>query len=158
MAEEIKTTDTEVAEDEIDEITNLKKQLADLRESTVSKERYEKLRKAYAENGESTDDPKPVTEQEKYKYFTDAVDRIDSNKGNNLEQAEDILLVRDYMLEKKGVDIFLPQSGTIAEEDMYSAERHAEILRDCIQMANGDSEVFNAAFGSRITNHPKIKV
>ena len=95
MAEEIKTTDTEVAEDEIDEITNLKKQLADLRESTVSKERYEKLRKAYAENGESTDDPKPVTGQEKYKYFTDAVDRIDSNKGNNLEQAEDILLVRD---------------------------------------------------------------
>ena len=60
MAEEV-LEQTE-QEDEIDVIGNLKAELAALKANTVSKEQYNKLKKAYAEGGSlaSTEAPEPT--------------------------------------------------------------------------------------------------
>lgn len=158
MADETTKTSGQDKEDEIDLLTKLKNEIKDLKETTVPKEKYEKLKKAYVEgSGSSTEDKEPTAE-EKFKSFKEAVTRLSENKGNNLEQAKDLLKCRDYIAETTGREAFLPDSGTSDMKEIDDAEHVADILQQSVERADGDPDVFNQAFGSRIVDNPKIKI
>lgn len=63
---------------------------------------------------------------------------------NNLEFAKKTLDLRDKIMEEGGVDPFLPQGSKvrITAEDREAAQRVAESMKHCIDIADGDSEIF----------------
>lgn len=63
---------------------------------------------------------------------------------NNLEYWETALELRDAVLEKDGKDIFLPQGHNyqVTDEDIVTANKVASVIKDCIDFADGDSQLF----------------
>ena len=63
---------------------------------------------------------------------------------SNLEYVEKALQLRDALIEKGEADPFLPVGSRTAPtaEEIQIAEKAAEIYRECIEYADGNSEVF----------------
>lgn len=63
---------------------------------------------------------------------------------SNLQYVEKALELRDALIEKGEPDPFLPVSSRMAptSEEIQIAEKAAEIYRECIDYADGNSEVF----------------
>lgn len=122
----------------------------EMKQNSVSREQYEKLKK---ENKELLDslinggqvvaeqqEKKSIDEMRKELFGKEAVE-----KGmTNLEFVEKSLELRDAIIESGGVDPFLPvgRGIEITREDVESAEFTAQQYRECIDFAKGDSEVF----------------
>ena len=158
MAEEIKTTLEEVAsteEKEIDAIGQLKKELAELKASTVSRSAYEKLKKAYVEGGSLSPDTKEPTLEEKKKDFKDTVLKISEDEySTNLEHAQDLMHFRDLSIELYNKDPFLPSAGDLSQDDIEQYKKAADLYNYAIEQANGDTAVFDTAFGGKIKDVP----
>nr|DAO15907.1 MAG TPA: hypothetical protein [Bacteriophage sp.] len=146
-------------EDEIDVISNLKSELAALKANTVSKEQYNKLKKAYAEGGSlaSTEAPEP-TRADKEKELKDTVIRLHYNQGTNLEQEQDLLRFRELYMDLDGRDPFNPAEGEVSPEDLELNERRAQLGRYAIEQSQGDTQSFSAIFGSNLKDVPGIKI
>lgn len=140
MNEQNNTTETEPEFDPIAEVQKL-------RESTVSKEEYEKLKsenkrlfKTLVENGQisNTDTNNDKTSKELRKEL------LESNDLSNLEYWKKTLELRDRIIEEGGVDPFLPVGNRISptSEDVECANRVAKVVKDAIEYANGDSQLF----------------
>lgn len=122
--------------------------IQELQNNTVSKDQYNKLR---AENkklldalvsGGSIENP-----VQKPEVDIDALRKELFNKDaqlTNLEFIEKSLELRDALLDKGEPDPFLPIGSRISPtpEEARIAENVADIYRECIDYANGDSEVF----------------
>ena len=122
--------------------------LNELKSSTVSKDQYNKLR---AENKRLIDTlvsggsiENPVQKQE---VDIDALRKELFNKDaqlTNLEFVEKSLALRDALIDKGEPDPFLPIGSRISPtpEEAQQAENAAEVYRECIEYAQGNSEVF----------------
>lgn len=117
-----------------------------LKENSVSKAEYEKLQaenkqifQAYV-NGQY---PEKEVETEPVD-----IDELRSNvfkkEHNNLEYWKDVLALRDGLISNGEKDPFLPYGEKIVptNEDIECANRVAEVVRECIEYAEGDSEIF----------------
>lgn len=122
--------------------------IAEMRANTVSKDKYNKameenrkLMKALA-NGESlTPEEAPNTpdlEELKKALFSE------DNGLNNLEYIEKALQLRDAVLEAGGDDPFLPYGPKYVpdDNDISTANRVADVLKQCVEYADGDSMLF----------------
>ena len=63
---------------------------------------------------------------------------------SNLDYISKALELRNAVLEESGVDVFVPSGAKYVptEEDYRAAERVADVFQQCIDYANGDSQVF----------------
>ena len=137
----------------------LAKALKETKKNSVSKEAYEKLaeenRILVSEiiNGEgagsgqvSPDDNKPTIEELREQLYGPKCSSL-----SNLEYWEKTLALRDAVIEQEGIDPFLPIGSKISPEasDVEAANRVAEVVKECIQEADGNSEVFTALLQSR---------
>lgn len=63
---------------------------------------------------------------------------------NNLEYVERTLALRDALLEKGEPDPFLPngKNYNITQDDLNKAEIVAQTFRECVDYANGNSQLF----------------
>ena len=63
---------------------------------------------------------------------------------SNLEYAKTAIELRDALLEKGEDDPFLPWGHNISPtaEDYEAANRVADVFKECIEYADGDSEIF----------------
>ena len=126
----------------VDYIEAIKK----LKENSVSKEDYEKVldenRKLLQSliNGETIEqeNEKPDIAALRQELFGEECDL------NNLAYVQKALELRDAIMEDGGMDPFLPYGKKIipTEEDIDTANRVAQILQECIEYADGDSQVF----------------
>lgn len=144
--------------DEIDAIGQLKQELATLKANTVSKEQYNKLKKAYVEGGSLSADEKEPTLEEKKKDFEETVIRMYNNEGDNLDHGKDLLHFRDLCIDLYKRDPFLPSAGDISQEDIDAYNRAAELYDYAIETAEGDASVYNTAFGSKLKDVPGVMV
>lgn len=144
MAEELlnesDVMEAEADNDYINVINNLKA-------TTVSKDQYEKIRAERNRlldslvNGETIETPQKETvdiDALRQKLFTQDC------QLSNLEYIETTLKLRDALMEKGDPDPFLPinsRTSPTTEEQML-AEKSAQVFRECVEYANGDSEVF----------------
>lgn len=146
-------------EDEIDEIVRLKRENKQLRETTVPLEKYEKVRRALANDSSLSSDEREPSEEDKYNTYISKVKTLTENRyGNNdLAQAQDLIYVHDYIKDTTNTDIFLPQAGDFNEQDIANAERLAELYHYAIDSSNGDNAVFRAQFGSKIITPNQFK-
>lgn len=63
---------------------------------------------------------------------------------SNLDYVSKALELRNAVLAESGVDVFVPSGAKYVptEEDYRAAERVADVFQQCIDYANGDSQVF----------------
>lgn len=139
-----------------DEITKIEEQqetdyiaaITELKEQSVPKEQYAKLKEENAKllrsliNGEEIEGidqtPAPdVSELRKQLFSGEA-------QLNNLEYVTRVLELRNQLILEGKRDPFLPYGEKIAPtaEDVEGANRVAKILQECVDYADGDSTIF----------------
>lgn len=134
-----------------------------LKESTVSKESYNKLKDENKELLDAILEGKEVATEEPQdkRSIEDLRKELFSteNSLSNLEYAEKALELRDRVIEEGGVDPFLPQSKQFAytEEDARAAQRVAEVMKECVEVADGDSDIFTNELMRRTADTPLKK-
>lgn len=119
----------------------------DLRANTVSKAEYEKLKAQNSKlmqslaNGETlpAEAAKPSKEELRKALY--------ANEGkplSNLEYVKKTLELRQAILDDNGVDPFVPNGSMITPtaEDFAAANRVAQVFQECVDYAQGDSNVF----------------
>lgn len=126
-----------------------------LRQNSVPRTDYDKLK---AENQQLLDALVNGTEievpEEEKRPLADLRKELFAPNADfsNLEYAERVLDLRDRVLEEEGVDVFVAQNTKDPQGAKESAERVANTLRECIQRANGNSNIFTAELQNRIVD------
>ena len=126
-------------------------QIKKLKESSVSRDDYDKLK---ADNKKLIDALANGTQLEgKVEPKIDAVENINElrkklfGKGsnlNNLEYCDTALQLREALIENGERDPFLPFGHNVVatDSDYETANRVATVMKECIEYADGDSDIF----------------
>lgn len=126
-------------------------QIKKLKENSVSKEDYDKLR---LDNKRLIDALANGTQiNDKVESKISAVDKINElrtklfSKGsnlNNLDYCKTAVELRDALIEKGERDPFLPFGHNVVatDSDYETANRVATVMKECIDYADGDSDIF----------------
>lgn len=134
----------------VDPEKNYAKAIRELKENSVSKEDYEKLEEQNKQlldaiingNGE-TDDKDKVEVLPSIKELRE--DLYGGKKHlSNLEYWEKTLALREALMAQGETDPFVPVGKQINPEqsDFEAANRVANVVKECIDYAKGDSELF----------------
>ena len=131
------TTETEF--DPVQAINELKK-------NSVSKEKYDQVVAEKNKYLKALIDGNQVAEaQPKEPVDLDAL-RTDlfTKDLSNLEYAKKALTLRNELIEREGVDIFVGKGSKLTpdENDYAAAQKVADAFQQCIDVADGDSEIF----------------
>ena len=134
----------------------------ELKQNTVSKEEYNKVKaekdkylKALIEGSQVADEKKEPVDVDALRksLFTEDLD--------NLTFAKKALELRDELIDKQGIDIFVGRGNKYAptQTDYEAAQRVADAFQSCVDVADGDSEIFTREL-MRITNDvaPQINI
>ena len=148
MLEEKEKDVTGTVEDNTqDYITAIK----ELKQNSVDRSEYEKLR---AENKKLIDavvNGQPGQEEQVVvKHSKEQIDGLRNDlfnsprELNNLEFITKAMELREALMENGEPDPFLPVGKQISptRDDLEGAEKVAQVYKECIEYADGDSEVF----------------
>ena len=146
VEEEISVTGT--VEDNTQDYINA---IKDLKQNSVDRSEYEKLR---AENKKLIDAVvNGMPGQEEQVVVRHSKEQIDDLRNdlfnsprelNNLEFITKAMELREALMENGEPDPFLPVGKQISptRDDIEGAEKVAQVYKECIEYAEGDSEVF----------------
>ena len=136
--------------------------LKETRENSVSKEEYERLKeenkKLVSEiiNGEiGAGNGQAITpEKADIKALREKLYGPKSSELNNLDYWKNTLELSEAVIAEEGYDPFLPYGEKIkpTEQDIEKANNVATVIQECIEQANGDSEIFTALLQSKTNN------
>ena len=154
MAEEIKET----LDNEQDYIQAIK----DLKENTVSKDQYLKLKQENKKliqslvegTGEASGAPAPKVDVDQLRK-----DLFKQNSSmTNLAYVDKALQLREALIERGEKDPFLPWGKNISptDADITTANKVASVLQDCVDYADGDASVFQSELQRVIEDTPAI--
>lgn len=118
-----------------------------LKQNTVSKEDYTKLLDENKRLLKTVIDGQPgetETPSPKHRPIQEIRDELFNKDNNNLRYAELSLELRDAVMEDGGEDPFVPFGEKIkpTQEDREKAEQVATVFKECIEYAEGDSQLF----------------
>ena len=125
--------------------------IKELKENSVNRSEYDKLR---AENKRLIDavvNGQPGQEEQVIvKHSKEQIDDLRNElfnsprELNNLEYVTKAMELREALIENGEPDPFLPVGKQISptRDDLEGAEKVAQVYRECIEYAEGDSEVF----------------
>lgn len=165
--EEKEKTPPEKSEKEPEETDTvaLAKALKETRENSVPKADYDKVvaekNKLVAEiingedggdNGQHTSAPQDLDAE--IKGLREELYGPKCSELNNLQFWEKTLALRDAVIKKGDPDPFLPVGAKISptDDDAVKAQNVADVVQQCIEEADGNSEVFTALLQSRTNN------
>lgn len=139
----------ELTEDNNQYIETIKK----MKESMVDRADYDKLKRENKElldsvlNGAEYEAP---AQEEKVDINTLREDLF-AGDNSNLEFVEKALKLRTELIENGEPDPFLPVGKQITptDDDIASAERVAKVLQECVDYAQGDSQIFTTELQRR---------
>lgn len=130
--------------------------IKEMKENTVAKEDYLKLKAENKQllqslvNGETRE-----AEQKVEPVNIDELrDNLFNKQLNNLEYVENALKLRNELLNKGEKDPFVPFGKNIlpTDEDLEKAEKVANVLQECVEIADGDSGVFTNELQRRLVD------
>ena len=148
MAEEKEISVTGTVEDNTQDYLAA---IKELKEKSVNRSEYDKLR---AENKKLIDavvNGQPGQEEPAFtKHSKEQIDDLRNElfnsprELNNLEYVTKAMELREALIENGEPDPFLPVGKQISptRDDLEGAEKVAQVYRECIEYAEGDSEVF----------------
>lgn len=136
--------------------------LSELKKNSVPKSDYESLRlenqKLIKSIIDGTPSPVQAEEGKPEESIEDLRKDLFSGKGNlsNLEYVTKALELRQRLIDSGEVDPFLPNGHKIAPtyDDQMAAERVAEGLRHCVEVADGNADVFRNEFDRMVKDTP----
>ena len=122
--------------------------IKEIKANSVSKQAYDKLKEENKQLLDSLINGKEI-ELPKQKEPVD-IDKIRSKLFDedrplsNLEYVSNALKLRDELLEMGERDPFLPYGQNISptDEDIIKADKVATVMKECVEYADGDSELF----------------
>lgn len=142
-------------ESEIDYIEKIK----ELKNSTVKKEDYLKLKEENRKLLESLITAEPAKEQNQNEAQKIDVNSLreklfgNSRKNlNNLDFVKTALDLRNAMIENGELDPFVPCGSKIkpTDEDFLKAQKVADVLQECVDYAEGNQQIFTDELKRRI--------
>ena len=148
MAEEKEISVTGTVEDNTQDYLAA---IKELKEKSVDRSEYDKLR---AENKKLIDavvNGQPGQEEPVFtKHSKEQIDDLRNElfnspkELNNLEYITKAMELREALIENGEPDPFLPVGKQISptRDDIEGAEKVAQVYKECIEYAEGDSEVF----------------
>ena len=128
---------------EVDYLNTIK----ELKEKSVDRSEYDKLR---AENKRLLEDfvngkfNGTEEQEETHRSITDIRDDLFNHEHSNLDYVKLSLELRDALIAEGQPDPFIPTGKQLnaTREDAEAAENVANIYRECVEYADGDSGVF----------------
>ena len=122
--------------------------IKEIKANSVSKQAYDKLREENKQlldsliNGKEIELPKQKEPVDVNKIRASLFD--ENRPLSNLEYVSNALKLRDELLERGERDPFLPYGQNISptDEDITKADRVATVMKECLEYADGDSELF----------------
>ena len=148
MAEEKEISVTGTVEDNTQDYLAA---IKELKEKSVDRSEYDKLRAENKKlidavvNGQQGQEEPVVSKHSKEQIDDLRNDLFNSPKElNNLEYITKAMELREALIENGEPDPFLPVGKQISptRDDIEGAEKVAQVYRECIEYADGDSEVF----------------
>ena len=148
MAEEKEISVTGTVEDNTQDYLAA---IKELKQNSVDRSEYDKLR---AENKKLIDavvngqpgQEEPVVSKHSKEQIDDLRNELFNSPKelNNLEYITKAMELREALIENGEPDPFLPVGKQISptRDDIEGAEKVAQVYRECIDYAEGDSEVF----------------
>lgn len=142
-------------------VVELAKALKEARENSVPKEEYEKVVQEKNElvqniiNGGASDIGQNSTKQKAdIKALREELYGSKCADLSNLAYWEKTLELREAVMEQEGYDPFLPHGSKIKpeEQDIEKAELVAKTVKECIEKADGNSDVFTALLQAETAN------
>ena len=116
-----------------------------LRDNTVSREDYERLREENKRLISSLAKGETITQPKAKPDINELRKRVfDNEHQSNLEYWGAVLELRDAVIDSGAPDPFLPQGHKVVPttEDFECANRVAAVVKECIDYADGDSQLF----------------
>lgn len=150
MAEEEARREVVNGQDEVDttspEVDYLNT-IKELKQNSVDRSEYDKLR---AENKRLLEDfvngkfNGTEEQEETHRPITDIRDDLFNHEHSNLDYVKLSLELRDALIAEGQPDPFIPigKQFNATREDAAAAENVANIYRECVEYADGDSGVF----------------
>lgn len=138
---------TNVTGEVVDSNTDYIAAINELKQNSVDRSKYEQLRAENKRlldsivNGQTVEVVKnvknPSIDELRSKLFKD-------EPVSNLEYVSNALELRKALIENGEKDPFLPWGNKIipTQEDIECAERVARVMQECVDYADGDSELF----------------
>lgn len=123
----------------------------DLKKNTVSKEEYDKLReenkmllKNIANNVPTPSDDEPKQEPVDVNKLREELFNTDGQDMTNLDYITKVMELRKALMDRGERDPFLPSGQNIlpTDEDIKTANRVAEVYQNCIDVADGNPDIF----------------
>lgn len=162
MTEEILTQINETELEEQNSNQHYIEAINNLKATTVSKSKYDKLVEENknlvnslvngdytAVNGQAVTEKKSIDDimKEQAKY---------AKKNDVIGYMESALEFRDRILEETGEDVFMSRGANITptQESYISAQKTADIYRECLDYANGNGQVFINELQRRMADNP----
>ena len=148
MAEEKEISVTGTVEDNTQDYLAA---IKELKEKSVDRSEYDKLRAENKKlidavvNGQPGQEEQVVVKHSKEQIDDLRNDLFNSPRElNNLEFITKAMELREALMENGEPDPFLPVGKQISptRDDLEGAEKVAQVYRECIEYAEGDSEVF----------------
>ena len=148
MAEEKEISVTGTVEDNTQDYLAA---IKELKQNSVDRSEYDKLRAENKKlidavvNGQPGQEEPAVSKHSKEQIDDLRNDLFNSPKElNNLEYITKAMELREALIENGEPDPFLPVGKQISptRDDLEGAEKVAQVYRECIEYADGDSEVF----------------
>lgn len=130
--------------------------LKELKQNSVNRQDYDKLK---AENKRLIDSivngqEINVEAQKPQRPIEDLRDELFNKNLTNLQYITDALELRDRIIQSGEPDPFLPIGKQIfpTDDDVKTANRVADVLKECVEYANGDSQVFTNELNRRLVD------
>lgn len=148
MAEEKEISVTGTVEDNTQDYLAA---IKELKQNSVDRSEYDKLRAENKKlidavvNGQPGQEEPVVSKHSKEQIDDLRNDLFNSPRElNNLEYVTKAMELREALMENGEPDPFLPVGKQISptRDDIEGAEKVAQVYRECIEYAEGDSEVF----------------
>lgn len=141
---------TEMSEANVDYVAAIQ----ELQNNTVSKEQYNKLKSENKKLLDALVSGQQIETPSESKVSVQDLRKKLFNRDSeltNLEYVETTLQLRDALIESGERDPFLPYGEKVQEtaEQHDKANRVAEVLKECIDFADGDSGIFTAELQRR---------
>lgn len=123
----------------------------DLKKNTVSKEEYDKLReenkmllKNIANNVPAPSEEEPKQEPVDVDKLREELFNTDNQDMTNLDYITKVMELRKALMDRGERDPFLPSGQNIlpTDEDIKTANRVAEVYQNCIDIADGNPDIF----------------
>ena len=137
--------------------TNYIEAIKEMKANSVDKAAYLKLKEENKQllnslvNGQTIEQA-PVKEEVNVDELRNKMFSNNKKDMTNLEFVTDALKLRDALIEKGELDPFVPVGNKIkpTDEDFAKAQKVAQVLQECVDYADGDSNVFTDELKRRI--------